>query len=126
MCRQSLRLRGRKGVLSFGRLHRSHLKVNTRTKGGENPTEEDSPRKIHPARRWVVQRTISWLVKRRSLRTRWAKKAEKLAGARSACLRPHLAQPGGFRIESNVTGRELDSNVPGYGGSARTIVRRAA
>src|SRR5215208_2814411 len=86
MCRQSLRLRGRKGVLSFGRLHRSHLKVHTRTKGGENPTEEDSPRKIHPARRWVVQRTISWLVKRRSLRTRWAKKAENwLALVQLAC-----------------------------------------
>jgi transposase len=54
----------------------AHIKVNTRRQGGENPTEEDSTSKIHPARRWVVERTISWLVKRRSLRTRWAKKAE--------------------------------------------------
>lgn len=29
----------------------------------------------HPARRWVVERTLGWLVKRRSLRTRWCKKA---------------------------------------------------
>lgn len=29
----------------------------------------------HPARRWVVERTFSWLAKRRSLRTRWSKKA---------------------------------------------------
>ena len=54
----------------------AHIKVNTRTKGGEIPKEDDSPSKIHPARRWVVERTISWLVKRRSLRTRWSKKAE--------------------------------------------------
>src|SRR5215212_4557129 len=30
----------------------------------------------HPARRWVVERRICWLTKRRSLRTRWSKKAE--------------------------------------------------
>ena len=29
----------------------------------------------HPARRWVVERTFSWLAKRRSIRTRWCKKA---------------------------------------------------
>src|SRR5258707_10560910 len=29
-----------------------------------------------PARRWVVERTFSWLAKRRSLRTRWAKKPQ--------------------------------------------------
>ena len=28
----------------------------------------------HPARRWVVERTISWLGKRRSIRVRWCKK----------------------------------------------------
>jgi hypothetical protein len=33
----------------------AHVKVNTRRKGGENPTEDDSPSKIHPARRWVVE-----------------------------------------------------------------------
>jgi putative transposase len=64
----------------------AHIKVNPRTKGGENPTEDDSPSKIHPARRWVVERTISWLTKRRSVRTRWAKKAENwLALVQLAC-----------------------------------------
>lgn len=29
-----------------------------------------------PARRWVVERTLSWLAKRRSLRTRWCKKSQ--------------------------------------------------
>jgi hypothetical protein len=34
----------------------------------------------------MVERTISWLVKRRSLRTRWAKKAENwLALIQLAC-----------------------------------------
>lgn len=60
----------------------AHIKVNPRTKdvteesSDENRTQETSLEKVHPARRWVVQRTISWLTKRRSLRTRWAKKAE--------------------------------------------------
>ena len=30
----------------------------------------------HPARRWVVERTIGWLGKRRSIRTRWCKNEE--------------------------------------------------
>jgi putative transposase len=30
----------------------------------------------YPARRWVVERTLSWLAKRRSIRTLWCKKAE--------------------------------------------------
>jgi transposase len=29
----------------------------------------------YPARRWVVERTLGWMVKRRSLRTRWCKKS---------------------------------------------------
>ncbi len=37
-------------------------------------------------RRWVVERTISWLSKRRGLRTRWAKKAENwLSFVQLAC-----------------------------------------
>lgn len=32
--------------------------------------------KRHPARRWVVERTFSWLAKRRSIRTRWCKYAQ--------------------------------------------------
>jgi putative transposase len=40
----------------------------------------------YPARRWVVERTLAWLVKRRSIRTRWCKKAENwLALLQFAC-----------------------------------------
>jgi putative transposase len=39
-----------------------------------------------PARRWVVERTLAWLAKRRSIATRWCKKAENwLAFAKMAC-----------------------------------------
>jgi len=39
-----------------------------------------------PARRWVVERTFGWLAKRRSLRTRWAKKSQNwLALIHFAC-----------------------------------------
>lgn len=33
-----------------------------------------------PARRWVVERTLAWLTKRRSLRVRWCKKADNWLG----------------------------------------------
>ena len=40
----------------------------------------------YPARRWVVERTFSWLAKRRSIRTRWCKKAANwLALLQFAC-----------------------------------------
>lgn len=40
----------------------------------------------YPARRWVVERTLSWLAKRRSLKLRWCKKAENwLALVQFAC-----------------------------------------
>jgi transposase len=40
----------------------------------------------YPARRWVVERTLSWLSKRRSIRTRWCKKFENwLALIQFAC-----------------------------------------
>lgn len=32
--------------------------------------------KTHPARIWVVERTLSWLCKRRSIRVRWCKKPQ--------------------------------------------------
>jgi len=39
-----------------------------------------------PARRWVVERTLGWLNKRRAIRTRWAKKAHNwLALIQFAC-----------------------------------------
>jgi putative transposase len=69
----------------------THIKVNPRKKdstesSGQSSQEEDSHGEPHPARRWVVERTISWLVKRRSLRTRWSKKAENwLALIQLAC-----------------------------------------
>jgi putative transposase len=59
----------------------THIKVNPTKKdstesSGEHSQQRDSPGQPHLARRWVVERTISWLTKRRSLRTRWSKKAE--------------------------------------------------
>ena len=69
----------------------THIKVNPRKKestqsSGQSSQQEDSHGELHPARRWVVERTISWLVKRRSLRTRWSKKAENwLALIQLAC-----------------------------------------
>jgi putative transposase len=66
--------------------YETHIKVNPRRKGSQRPPEEGFSKKVHPARRWVVERTISWLVKRRSLRTRWAEKAENwLALVHLAC-----------------------------------------
>ena len=71
----------------------AHIKVNPRRSkgaqrsGDEQPADNDPANsKVHPARRWMVERTISWLVKRRSLRTRWSKKAENwLALIQLAC-----------------------------------------
>ena len=40
----------------------------------------------YPARRWVVERTFNWLIKRRSLRIRWCKKPDNwLALIQFAC-----------------------------------------
>lgn len=48
--------------------------------------DSEALEKTHPARRWKVERTISWLMKRRSLRTRWSKKAGNwLALVQLAC-----------------------------------------
>jgi putative transposase len=69
----------------------THIKVNPRKKAatessGQSSHKEDSHGELHQARRWVVERTISWLTKRRSLRTRWSKKAENwLALIQLAC-----------------------------------------
>ena len=66
--------------------YETHIKVNPRRKAAGPPPDDDSPKRIYPARRWMVERTISWLVKRRSLRTRWAKKAGNwLALVQLAC-----------------------------------------
>jgi transposase len=40
----------------------------------------------YPARRWVVERTLGWLTKRRSIRVRWCKKSQNwLALIQFAC-----------------------------------------
>ena len=71
-------------------LHRPTSRSTPERKSSPNEREsskqEDSQGEPHPARRWVVERTISWLTKRRSLRTRWSKKAENwLALIQLAC-----------------------------------------
>ncbi|HYQ82902.1 MAG TPA: IS5 family transposase [Rubrobacter sp.] len=71
----------------------AHIKVNPRRskdaqRSGDEQPADNAPAnsKVHPARRWMVERTISWLSKRRGLRTRWAKKAENwLSFVQLAC-----------------------------------------
>ena len=67
------------GLLS----HRAFLGALSRARGQcrrrNEPLIEEPPspeEERHPARRWVVERTIAWLGKRRSIRTRWCKKPE--------------------------------------------------
>ena len=51
--------------------------IKHRRRRNEPPEPELAPEdKTHPARRWVVERTLGWLNKRRSIRTRWCKKPE--------------------------------------------------
>jgi len=63
-----------------------HIKHRRRR---NEPIVEECPipgEKRYPARRWVVERTISWLVKRRSVRTRWCKKPQNwMALTQLAC-----------------------------------------
>lgn len=64
----------------------SHIK--RKRKRGEPPLEEcPVPGKTQfPARRWIVERTLGWLAKRRSLRVRWCKKVGNwLAFVQFAC-----------------------------------------
>lgn len=61
-----------------------HIKANRRR--GKMPEPQGLGETTHPARRWVVERTLSWLTKRRSIRTRWAKKKSNwLAFVQFAC-----------------------------------------
>ena len=41
---------------------------------------DDRRRKIHPARRWVVERTLGWLQKCRAILVRYDKKAQNYLG----------------------------------------------
>jgi len=63
-----------------------HIK-RRRRRGEPAPDPGPMPGEVrYPPRRWVVERTFSWLVKRRSLRTRWCKKvANWLAFLYFAC-----------------------------------------
>jgi transposase len=69
-----------------GGQYQAHIKHRRRR---NEPPEEPQPipgEERHPARRWVVERTISWLGKRRSIRVRWCKKeANWLALIKFAC-----------------------------------------
>ncbi len=61
-----------------------HYRVHIHQRGVE--VEDIPPEKRHPARRWVVERTLSWQNDFRSLRTRWAKDSENwLALIHLAC-----------------------------------------
>jgi putative transposase len=61
--------------------------IKHRRRRNEPPEPELAPEdRIYPARRWVVERTLGWLAKRRSIRTRWCKKPENwLAFLQFAC-----------------------------------------
>jgi transposase len=63
-----------------------HIKHRRRV---NEPQAEECPipgEQSYPARRWVVERTLGWLAKRRSIATRWCKKPENwLAFVKLAC-----------------------------------------
>jgi putative transposase len=64
-------------VHAFVELERYIVHIKHRRRRGE-PCLEACPlpgETQFPARRWVVERTLGWLTKRRSLRVRWCKKA---------------------------------------------------
>lgn len=64
-------------VHAFARAAQYTVHIKHRRRRGEPPVDPVPPEEPrHPARRWVVERTLGWLVKRRSLRTRWCKKPE--------------------------------------------------
>ena len=53
---------------------------------GEEKLDPASGEKTHPARRWVVERTVSWLNRCRAILVRWDKKARNyLALIQLAC-----------------------------------------
>jgi putative transposase len=75
-------------VHQFVELERYIVHIKHRCRRGE-PGVEDYPipgETQYPARRWVVERTLGWLTKRRSIRVRWCKKADNwLAFVQLAC-----------------------------------------
>lgn len=77
-----------KDVHEFVEQERYIAHIKHRRRRGE-PAIEECPipgEKRYPARRWVVERTLAWLTKRRSIRVRWCKKVENwLAFIQFAC-----------------------------------------
>ena len=75
-------------IWEFLALEHYHSHIKHRRRRGE-PHLDPCPipgETQRPARRWVVERTFSWLAKRRSIRTRWCKKAANwLALLQFAC-----------------------------------------
>lgn len=75
-------------VRLFVEPERSIAHIKHRRRRGEPPVEMcPIPGEAQfPARRWVVERTLGWLTKRRSVRVRWCKKVENwLAFVQLAC-----------------------------------------
>lgn len=62
-----------------------HIKHRRRVNEPKDPCPIPGEHR-YPPRRWVSERTLSWLVRRRSIRTRWCKKPENwLALIQLAC-----------------------------------------
>jgi putative transposase len=74
-------------VHQFVGLHNYIEHIKHRRRRNEPKDECTAPgEKNFPARRWVVERTFSWLAKRRSIATRWCKKSQNwLAFVHMAC-----------------------------------------
>jgi transposase len=77
----------------------AHIKTNPRTADGDSDTE-DLKEKTHPARRWVVERTIYVVDQTSRSAHPLVQEVRELAGIDSVGLRSRSAQLGGFRIES--------------------------
>ena len=54
---------------------------------------DQSGEKTHPARRWVVERTLGWLSKCRAILVRYDKKAIQLPGSAPTGMCPYLVPP---------------------------------
>ena len=66
--------------------YEGHIKHRRRRNEPVAPPAAGPGEASHPARRWVVERTLSWLAKRRSIKLRWCKKAQNwLALVQFAC-----------------------------------------
>ena len=74
-------------VHQFVGLHNYIEHIKHRRRRNEPKDECAIPgEKSFPARRWVIERTLGWLAKRRSIATRWCKKSENwLAFVHMAC-----------------------------------------